>query len=261
MADAVRRAGRDDVAGPERCELGAERDDCRHRVNQHVGAGMLHLFAVEPRRQREARRIGDLVGGDDPRPERPGGREVLARRDRDLLVVAHAAVDEAGVPDHVLERVLRFDVTSRAPDHDRQLALEVEALRDRRPDHLTLVADKRVDEAREHARLLRDVAPGLGRVRAIVDAGAQDLVGVGDRRQEADVGELVVRLRALGDATDVVERVRGERIAQGAVDQALVQRDDAVADDDAIRRLFIDDVACEFHVTPCAYARASRRAA
>ena len=58
------------VAGRERGEDRAERDDRRDRVDQHVGAGMLHLGAVETGGQRERRRIGDFVCRHDPGAER-----------------------------------------------------------------------------------------------------------------------------------------------------------------------------------------------
>ena len=54
-----------------------------------IGGGVLHLFAVESRRQRQPARIGNLVGGDEPRAERPGTGKILARGDGEFLVVAH----------------------------------------------------------------------------------------------------------------------------------------------------------------------------
>ena len=47
----------------------------------------------------------------------------------------------------MLERVLGLDVPSAAADHDGKLALEIEVGRDRRADHLAVVADERVGEA------------------------------------------------------------------------------------------------------------------
>src|SRR5262245_49837639 len=180
MADPFRRAGGDHVARQERREVRAEGDDLRHRIDQEIGAGLLHLLSVEPRREREAGRVRYFVGGDDPRSERAGAGEVLARGHRELLVVAHAAIDEAGVAGDVLERALDRDMASTATDHYRKLALEVEALRYRRADHLALVAGQRIGEADEHARLLRQLAPGFRRVRTVIDAGAQDFLRVRD---------------------------------------------------------------------------------
>ena len=131
VADALRRAGGDHVAGRERGEVGAERHDVRDRIDQEIGAGALHLLAVEPRHQRQLGRVGDFVGGDHPWAQRPGAGKILARGHREFLEVAHAAVDEAGVAGDMLERALLRDVAAALADHHRQLALEIELRRDR----------------------------------------------------------------------------------------------------------------------------------
>src|SRR5687767_6064923 len=51
VADTLGRSGGDDIAGMKLRELGAEGDDLRHRIDHLVGAGALHLLAVETRRQ------------------------------------------------------------------------------------------------------------------------------------------------------------------------------------------------------------------
>ena len=187
MADALRCAGGDDVARRERREIRAERNDLRHRIDQQIGAGVLHLLAVEAGGQRQPGRVGNFVGGDDPRAERAGRGKVLAGGHRELLVVAHAAVHETGVARDMLQRALDRDVTAARPDHHRKLAFEIEVLRDRRTDHLAVVAGQRVGKPDEHARLLRQFASGLGGVRAIVDAGAEDLVRIRNRRKQLNV--------------------------------------------------------------------------
>src|SRR4029079_15179547 len=92
MADALGRAGGDDIARMQRGEIRAEADDLLARIDQLVGAGVLDLLAVQPRRQSELARVRNFVAGDDPRPERAGAGPVLAGGDRELLVVAHATV-------------------------------------------------------------------------------------------------------------------------------------------------------------------------
>ena len=131
---------------------------CGNRVDQLIGGGVLHLLAVEPRGQRQPARIGNLVGGDEPGAERPGAGKILARGDGEFLVVAHAAVDEAGIAGDVVERALGLDVAAGLADDQRQLALEIEIVGYRWPDHFAAVADQRVGEADEHARLLRQFA-------------------------------------------------------------------------------------------------------
>src|SRR5262249_60134104 len=103
-------------------------------------------------------RIGNLIGGDDPWTERAGGGEILSRSHREFLIVAHAAVDEAGVAGDVLERALDRDMAATASDDDRKLALEVEALRHHGANHLAVVARQRVGEADGHARRVRPPA-------------------------------------------------------------------------------------------------------
>src|SRR5262249_2401384 len=114
MADPFRRAGGDHVTRQERREVRAERDDLRHRIDQEIGGGLLPLLPVQPRREREAGRIRDLVGGDDPGPERTRGGEILSRRHGEFLIVAHAAVDEAGIAGDVVERALDRDMAAAA---------------------------------------------------------------------------------------------------------------------------------------------------
>src|SRR5215211_1805282 len=136
---------------------------------------------------------------------------------------------------------------SRTADHDRELAFEIETFRYRWPDHLAVVADKRIGQAHEHARRLGDVAAGLGGVRAIIDAGAEDLVRIGNRRQEAHVGERVIAALALGGPANLVERARRERIAQAAVLGAPAHGDEAVAGDDTEGGSAVGEIARELH--------------
>ena len=218
---------------------------CRHRIDQLVGAGMLDLLAVQPRGQRELSRIGDFVGGDDPRPERTGAGPVLARGDGEFLVVAHAAVDKDGVARDVVERAVDRDMPAALADHHGQLALEVEIVRQLRPDHLPLMSNQGVGEADEHARLFRQFAAHFGGVIAIVHAGADDLVRVGDDRQEAHVGQLEIRFR---------DRRGGAHAFQGACRKRIAQRrvpahgDDAVTGYHAVAFLAAGDVTRKFHI-------------
>ena len=126
VADAFGRSGGDDVAGRQRGKVGAERDDLRDRIDQEISRRVLHLLVVEPRHQCELARIGDFVGGDEPWAERAGAGKVLAGGDGKLLIIAHAAVDEAGIAGDVIERVLGLDVPSGFADDDGEFALEIE---------------------------------------------------------------------------------------------------------------------------------------
>ncbi len=163
----------------------------------------------------------------------------------------------------MVERLLRRDVPSAAPDHQRQLALEVEMRRHRRTDQRGLMADQRIGEPDEHAGLLRQVAPGLGGMGAIVDAGAKNLLRVRDGRQPRDLAQAVVGLRACGDLRDLAQRIRRQRLAQPgkAAAQPLVQGDNAVAGHHAEAGLAARDIARQFHPRPPrrAFCNAARR--
>jgi len=218
-------------------------------MDQQIGAGLLHLLPVEPRDKRQTARVRDLVGGDDPGSKRSGRRKILARRHGDFLIIAYAAVDEAGVAGDVLERACDRDMAAAPTDDDRELAFEVETLRHRGADHLGLMAGERSRKPNEHARLLGHFASGFRGMRAIVDAGAQDLLGIRDHRQPSNLAEPVVGLSRLGGLPNFRERASGEGVTQGrvAMAQALVQGEHAIADDHAEAGLAIGDIACKLH--------------
>src|SRR4029077_5839337 len=102
--------------------------------------------------------------------------EILAGRHREFLIIAYAAIDEAGVSGDVFERAVERDVTSAFADHQRQLALEIEIVRHLGPDQLAAMADQSIGKADEHARLLRQVTAHLASMRAIIDAGAENFI-------------------------------------------------------------------------------------
>ena len=104
---------------------------------------VLEDLVVHPAVDREGLRVGDLVGGDEPRAHRAERVERLAA---DPLAVAELDVPgrhvvEAGVAEDVVERLLDRHVPCRPADHDRELRLVVDlagSARDpsgcRRPD-------------------------------------------------------------------------------------------------------------------------------
>ena len=114
-------------------------------------------------------------------------------------------------------------------DDQRQLAFEIEIVGDLGPDHLAAVADQRVGEADEHARLLRQFAAHFGGVGAVIDAGAENLVRLGNERQEFYVAELMIGLGGLCRLAHRLHRAGRERCAQIGLADFVVQRNDAVA--------------------------------
>src|SRR4051794_6066234 len=69
-AHALRRAGHDHVARFQRRDTGQIRDEEGYVEDELAYRGVLHDRAVETRGQFERTRIGDLVGGREPRAER-----------------------------------------------------------------------------------------------------------------------------------------------------------------------------------------------
>lgn len=78
-ADALRGAGDDDVAGVERVEVRAERDQIGDGEDQIVGVVFLANFTIDRGGQPGADPRGPLVRGGQPRPEAGAVVEGLAR--------------------------------------------------------------------------------------------------------------------------------------------------------------------------------------
>src|SRR5215470_15797821 len=78
VADASRRAGGDAVADLERHEPAQVRDEGAHREHHVLGVAVLAPLAVHGGPHRQALRVGDLVGGDQPGPDRREGDAALA---------------------------------------------------------------------------------------------------------------------------------------------------------------------------------------
>src|SRR5580700_1916709 len=156
---------------------------------------MLDLLAVQPRRQGELARIRNLVAGDEPWPERAGTGKILARGDREFLIIPHRAIHQDRIAGDVVEGVFGRDVAPALADDQRQLAFIIEIIRNARADHRAVVADQRVDKADEYARLLRQFAADLRRMGTVIDTGAEDFPRLWDHRRELYVGELAVGLR------------------------------------------------------------------
>ena len=139
-------------------------------------------------RMPERLRIGDLVGGDDPRPHRRERVERLAAGPLRVaeLQVAGGDVVAARVPEHVVERVAPRRRGARSADHRDELGFVVERVRDRREHDVDPGADDRVRPLGEQLRLGRHRGAGLGRVLGVVAPDAHDLARARDRRDERD---------------------------------------------------------------------------
>ena len=164
-------------------------DQPRDREDHAIRAGVLDALAVDLRLDLQAA-VAHRVVEHEVRAARAEGVGRLADRPlRGLgLHVARADVVERHPAGHHVERVLLAATVRAAADHDGDLALVVDLLAvalgqlDRRAR-----ADQHVGELREDHRDGRLVERGLVRVGAVVQADAEDLLGIGHRRAQMGV--------------------------------------------------------------------------
>src|SRR5260221_1840343 len=199
VADAGGRAHDKEIAGLERQAFGQQGDRLGDRDEHVAGIGALHDLTIETRLDGKARRARrQLVGGDEPGPEAAGLVEILADRPlRGLaLVVAHAAVVEAGIARDTVERLVLGDMARRAADHGNEFGLVIELDRRLRPEHRLAMRDERGRAAHEEARIFRLGMTAFLGVIGVIEAEANDLARVPNRHQEAQPDKLVAGNKA-----------------------------------------------------------------
>ena len=137
-------------------------------------------------------RIAHFVGRHDPGAKGAGLEEIFPRNELAgvPLIFADRAFVVAGIPRHHALPVFLGDVTAALAYDHRHLALVIERHGRVRAHHRRAVSDLGRRETGEHDRLLRRLPPAFQDVRQVVQPDAQDFLGVGDRRQERDVGQL-----------------------------------------------------------------------
>ena len=146
------------------------------------------------------------------------------------------------------QEFLARDVPARLADDDREFALEIEILRDARPDDVGKMPGLAVGKAAKHGGVLDFGAAGFLAVRLVIEADAEDLVGIGNDRQPGDAGErmppgLRRRSRRLGQRAGGDGGLQiGKTIAQ---ERAEVDRFRAI--DKAPARGAVDLETCELH--------------
>src|SRR5471032_3325533 len=168
-AHTIRRARGNNVARLEPSDGRKILDDGGDVEDHVVGRVVLHHGTVEPRRELERLRIGNDVARHHPGAERAGRREVLARRDRVLLEIAHARIEEAGVARDHIERPRARHVPAALADHHGKLALEIEVGRGTRPHDVAAMPHQCIVQSREDAWLWRQRASDFARVARIVE--------------------------------------------------------------------------------------------
>ena len=205
-SDACRGAGEDDVPGQQRERLGREGDQARDVVD-HVGRRtVLDDRPVEHRHDPLGTRV---EVGLDPRPERAEGVEALGPGPLAVaaLKVARRDVVGDGVAEDEVERVAGIDVPAQPADDHGELTLvaDLAGLRGH-DDGVTGADDGRVGHE-EHQRGRRRLAAHLASVLGVVLPDADDLAARDDRREQADVRDLVDRP---GQLDALVEGVAGD---------------------------------------------------
>ena len=218
-ADAGRCAGRDHVADFERERRRQVLDLRPAVVDQVARVRVLAQLVVDPGADRERVRIADLVRRHQPRAERAVGVEGLAHRHgrRAALPVAHRDVVADREARDDLVRAIARHVAAAAADHEGELALVVEPVRDaRQVDRLRRGPITQVDcLLKKIGASVGLVAGGsrLGDVVGVVEADRQELRRAQDRRFEPHRREREAARRRLLGAPRGGERV-GARCEQ-----------------------------------------------
>jgi hypothetical protein len=88
-------------------------------------------------------------------------------------------------------------VAAGLADDDGQLALVIEIFRDPRAHHRLIVRDKSIDQPQEDLWVFRGCAARFSSVDAVIAAGTDDLVRMGDRWRQRDLRARSGRLRKL----------------------------------------------------------------
>ncbi len=186
--DAGRRAGEDEVAGGERDHRG-EVGDQGGRTEHQVGGGiLLDGFAVDLRA--DPRPVGELVGGDQERPDRGRGLPGLALHPfgGPSLPAAHGDVVGDGVAGDVVGGVRFGDAPAFGADDDGQFAFPVQPVVLLRHGDGIGRAGERAGELGEDRGVGRQLLARLEDVVAVVQSDAEDLLGGRDQRAEIGLG-------------------------------------------------------------------------
>ena len=152
---------------------------------------MLYRLPIHARHKLERLDIGDLVHQHQRRAAGREGVERLPGRPlaRQHLDIARADIVEGHCARDIRERRVGGDLFAAPADHHRQLGLVVDLLADARQDDRAVGTGQRVAELREEDRHLGHFEAGLGRVLAIVQPEADNLVGIGDGWTQAHASQ------------------------------------------------------------------------
>ena len=212
---------------------------------------LLHPLSVQVERDPDGRGVADLVGGDEGGTAGGGAVEDLAGDPlrRGELQVASREVVEQHVPGDVVERVGLTHRRRLGADHECDLGLVVHLVAgggegDRRP-----VGNESVGELGEEGGHGRGLVAGLGRVVAVVEPDADDLLRIRHRRQQLDPGQ---RDRGRGICSRLLEPLEltgGEDLAhgRGPVPERIAGIDELPTAQNAGANATLGEIAGEVH--------------
>ena len=127
-AHAGRRAGGDHIAGQERDELAHIAHNFCHAENHSARIANLHGHAVQVEPEGELLRIGDFIGGNQPRANRAKGVAALAFVPSAAalqLVFALAQIIDHTVARNKFQCIFLCHILRLGADHNAQLHLPI----------------------------------------------------------------------------------------------------------------------------------------
>ncbi len=148
----------------------------------------MHDLAVQAGGQGLGFDIGYVIGGDHPGAEGAGADKVLAGGElvRVTLPVADGAVVVAGVAGHVIKGIFSLDVAAGAANNQGQLAFVIKGGGNTGYKNGVAVSDLAGGKTYKNGRVLLNRTAGFLAVGFVIQADADDFVGVGDNRQKFD---------------------------------------------------------------------------
>ena len=185
------RAGRDDVARLERHQPATGAPQRRDEKMRSAVRGGLHRLAVQLSAISIASCGAGLVGRHERRAAGRGAVEHLARHPlrRRELQIARGEVVQQRVAGDVVERLPRSTLRQRRADHERDLGLVVDLVAGRGQGDLAPAGDAARCGTSRRRSARRRLDARLGGVRAVVQADADDLLGVRNGHVERDPRE------------------------------------------------------------------------
>src|SRR5579863_456376 len=253
--DAAWRAGRNQCPGFQRKDRRKHLDQLETIEDQIARVRMLAQLAVDEGLEFERMRVAQLVGGDDPRSDRPVGIERLAERHgrRTPLPITHADIVDDEIPRDHLARAVAWHMTASAADNESQLALVVERFGGARQMNRII---RRVDATRLFVKKEREgrlLHPSLGDMVGVIEPHREKLGRAAHRRFELHLRQWDLR-GALGGAPRLLEHLLAavEEIDHVARNQRRGRADvgDRIALDDPNPRLPLMSESYEFHLRP-----------